>query len=127
MKSEVALLRAWRETLARKGDAPAIFDTRGEVLRTFAQIEERSREIEESLGSFRAGSVVAIQIGNHEDWPAWLIRILRRGLVALPLELGMAEDEKTNALRTCNVAAVVAAPKAFGAEYIEILPMETSA
>ena len=28
MKSDDALLAAWEETLARKGDAPAIFDTR---------------------------------------------------------------------------------------------------
>ena len=82
MKYEDALLKAWGKTLARKSDAPAIFDTRGEELRTFAQIEQRSREIEEALGEFNAGSVVAIQIGNHPDWAAWLIACLRRGLVA---------------------------------------------
>ena len=69
MKSDDALLAAWRETLARKGDAPAIFDTRGDVLRTFEQIENRSRELERSLGGFASGDVLAIQIGNHEDWP----------------------------------------------------------
>ena len=127
MKSEDALLAAWGETIARKGAAPAIFDTRGAVLRTFEQIENRSRELEHSLGGFAAGDVLAVQIGNHEDWPSWLIAFLRRKLVALPLEPGMGEQERTNALKICSTAAVVAAPKAFGAENIEVLPMRTSA
>ena len=127
MKSENALLRAWSETLARKGDAPAIFDTRGDVLRTFAQVENRSREFQESLGQFRAGDVVAIQIGNHEDWPSWLIALLRRELVTLPLEPGMGREERDNVLKICNAVAVIAAPKAFGAENLRILPMMTSA
>ena len=109
MKSQDALLAAWSETLARKGDAAAIFDTRGEVLRTFAQIENRSREFQESLGEFSAGDVVAIQIGNHEDWPSWLIALLRRELVTLPLEPGMAREERDNVLKICNAVAVVAA------------------
>ena len=96
---------AWSETLARKGEAPAIFDTAARVLRTFSQIEHRSRELEHSLGKFNPGDVVAIQIGNHEDWPSWLIASLRRELVALPLEPGMGEQERANALRICNAAA----------------------
>ena len=43
MKSDDVLLAAWAETLARKGDSAAIFDTRGEVLRTFAALEKRAR------------------------------------------------------------------------------------
>ena len=35
MKSDDALLAAWDETLARKGNAPAIFATTGKVSRTF--------------------------------------------------------------------------------------------
>jgi long-chain acyl-CoA synthetase len=126
MKSEDALLAAWTETLARKGDAAAIFDTRGDVLRTFAQIENRSRELEHSLGKFKPGDVVAIQIGSHEDWPAWLIASLRRGLVTLPLEAGMGEQERANALNICNAVAVVAAAVT-GGRNIEVRPMRTSA
>jgi long-chain acyl-CoA synthetase len=125
MKSEDALLTAWRETLARKGNAPAIFDTRGDVLRTFAQIEKRSRELERSLGDFAGGDVLAIQIGNHEDWPSWLIASLRRGLVTLPLEPGMGEQERANALKVCNAVAVVAAAVT-GGRNIEVLLMRTS-
>jgi long-chain acyl-CoA synthetase len=126
MKSEDVLLGAWRRTLARKGDAPAIFDTRGEVLRTFAQIEERSREVEESLGKFSAGDVVAIQIGNHEDWLSWLIALLRRELVALPLEPGMGEQERASVLKICNVAGVVAAAVTGGRD-VAVLPPVTAA
>ena len=43
MKSSDPLLEAWRKTLARKGDTPAIFDTNGAALRSFRQIEEEAR------------------------------------------------------------------------------------
>ena len=125
MKSEDALLRAWSETLARKADLPAIFDTPGEVLRTFAQVENRSREFQDSLGKFAAGDVVAIQIGNHEDWPSWLIALLRHEIVTLPLEPGMAKEERDNILKICNAVAVVSAA-APGGGNIEVLPMRTS-
>ena len=99
MKSEDVLLSAWSETRARKGGAPAIFNTRGEVSRTFEQIENRSRELEDSLSRrFKAGDVVAIQIGNHEDWPSWQIGCLRRELVTLPLEPGMGEQKREKSL-----------------------------
>src|SRR2546426_7365912 len=109
MKSPDALVAAWGETLKRKGNGPAIFNTRGEMLRTFQQIEERVSELDPSLGEFRAGNVVAIQIGNHVDWPSWLIACLRRGLVVVPLEPGMGTRERTNALKICDVRGVVAA------------------
>jgi long-chain acyl-CoA synthetase len=132
MKSQDALLTAWEATLARKGDGPAIFDTRGGVLRTFREIEVRSGELDRSLGDFGAGDVVAIQIGNHEDWPSWLITLLRRGIVTLPLEPGMGEQERTSALKICNAAAVVAAAGVVAAAVSggrtgQLLPMRTSA
>ncbi len=126
MKSEDALLSAWSETLARKGDTPAIYNTRGDVLRTFEQIENRGRELEDSLGKFQTGDVVAIQIGNHEDWPSWLIALLRREHVTLPLEPGVRAGERANAFKVCNAVAVVAAAVT-GGRNIEVLPMRTSA
>jgi acyl-CoA synthetase (AMP-forming)/AMP-acid ligase II len=102
------LLTAWNETLARRADDPAVFDTRERVQRTFAQIESESRELEENeLREFKAGDVVGIQIGNHPAWPAWLLACLRRELVALPLERNIAEQERDNALAVCHAAAVV--------------------
>ena len=102
MKSDDALVVAWEETLARKGDGPAIFETSGEVSRTFAEIETQSRDFARKIDMFDAGSVVAIQIGNHEDWPAILLACLRRELVVLPLEQSISEQERDAALAICN-------------------------
>jgi len=46
MKSSDPLLAAWRRTVARAKDLPAIFNTRGEVVRKFSEIEERARDFE---------------------------------------------------------------------------------
>src|SRR5438874_10882550 len=97
MKSDDALLAAWEETLARKRDAPAIFDTRGEVLRTFAEVESRARTLE----SKTSGPVLPIDIGNQPDWPSHLLAALRRRVVALPLE---APSLRSNAKRHCESA-----------------------
>lgn len=101
MKSDDALLAAWEETLSRKGDAPAVFDTRGEVLRTFREVESRARELEAEIGSSE-GDVYPIDIGNHPDWPSHLLASLRRRLVALPLEGSVTPQQRAAALAVCN-------------------------
>jgi acyl-CoA synthetase (AMP-forming)/AMP-acid ligase II len=98
MKSDDPLLAAWDETLARKASAPAIFDTRGEVLRRFTDIEKRARELESQI----AGPVYPIDIGNHPDWPSHLLAALRRGAVALPLESSITPQQRENALQVCG-------------------------
>jgi long-chain acyl-CoA synthetase len=101
------LVQAWEDSRRRQDEA-AIFDTRGQVLRTFTQIEEEARGFEQTLlGEFRPGEVIAIQIGNHASWPALLLACLRRLLVALPLERTVTERERDAALRICRAAAVV--------------------
>jgi acyl-CoA synthetase (AMP-forming)/AMP-acid ligase II len=122
MKPKDALLERWTETLARKGDSPAIFDTAGEVVRTFQQIDERARDFDSKIDNFEAGSVLAVQIGNHEDWPAILIACLRRGVVVLPLEQSISEQQRESAFKICNVVAA-----AVTGGSLEILPMGTSA
>ena len=119
MKSTGAdrLVEAWEDTLRardgraleREGEAPAaIFNTRGEVLRTFAQIEGEACDFEQTLlREFQPGQVIAIQIGNHAAWPALLLACLRRQLVALPLERTVTERERDAALRICRAAAAV--------------------
>ena len=118
MKSTPAnrLLEAWEEMLrtldgppfAREGrERAAIFDTHGNVQRTFTQIDEEARDFERNLfREFRAGDVIGIQVGNHPAWPALLLGCLRNGLVALPLERSMAERELADALRICRAAAL---------------------
>ncbi len=98
MKSEDPLLAAWEETLARNGRAPGIFDTRGEVLRTFSDIEKRARELESEI----AGAVYPIDLGNQPDWPSHLLAALRRGAVALPLESSITPQQRENALQVCG-------------------------
>jgi long-chain acyl-CoA synthetase len=98
MKSDDALLAAWEETLAQKRDAPAIFDTRGAVLRTFYEIEERARDLESKIG----GHVYPIDIGNQPDWPSHLLATLRQRVVALPLESTITAPQREAALRMCN-------------------------
>src|SRR5688572_200334 len=103
MKSDDALLAAWEATLARKGDAPAVFDTRGEVARTFRDLENRARELEAGI-SFSEGEVYPIDLGNHPDWPSHLLASLRRRLVALPLEGSITPQQREAGLAVCSTS-----------------------
>ena len=109
MKSTDPLLNAWRQTLRRAKDGRAIVNTRGEVLRNFADVEKRARGFEPNVEMFSPGSVIAIQIGNHEDWPSILIACLRKHLVVLPLEQSISDQQRDAALELCNATAVVSA------------------
>jgi long-chain acyl-CoA synthetase len=100
MKSADALLAAWEKTLAQKRDAAAIFDTRGEVLRTFADVEARARNLEGKI----SGRIYPIDLGNHPDWPSHLLAALRRRVVALPLESTITPQQREAALRLCQGA-----------------------
>jgi long-chain acyl-CoA synthetase len=126
MKSPDPVLAAWQETLARKGNAPAIFDTNGATLRSFRQIEEGACAYEPRLGAFASGDVIAIQSGNHEDWPSILLACLRREVVILPLERSISERERDAALAICPAVAVVAAAVPGGND-LKVLPLRTAA
>jgi long-chain acyl-CoA synthetase len=127
MKSSDPLLKAWEKTLARKRDAAAIFATTGEALRTFDDVEQRARDLLRSLGVFRQGDVLAIQIGNHEDWPSILIGCLRMQLVVLPLEQSLGEQQRDEALKICRVKAVVSAlPSGGRPEIIRLRTADTT-
>ena len=84
------LLAAWEQTLARRAAEPAVFDAQGRVLFRFREIEELSRSCPIDLA---AGEIIAIQIGNHPHWPALFLACLRRGIVVLPLEQTVSEQE----------------------------------
>ena len=132
MKSADPLLKAWEKTLAGKGDGAAILVANGEVSRTFDDIEQRARELAGKIDIFKPGNVVAIQIGNHADWPSILLACLRKGLIVLPLEQSISERERDAALEICNAAGVVAAgPSRTGTVStggdVKVLPMRTSA
>src|SRR5207248_3731707 len=88
-------------------NSPAIFDTRGEVVRRFSDIEECARDFQTKIDSFAEGSVVALQIGNHKDWPSTLIACLRKRLVVLPLEQSISHQQRNAALSVCRASALV--------------------
>src|SRR5579884_2050941 len=121
MKYSDPLVDAWQRTLRRLKDAPAIFDARGRVLRSFSTIEERAGELESRLDGLDPGGVIAVQIGNHRDWPAILIACLRRKLVVLPLEDSMGERRRDAVLEICGAGAIVLADAA------DILPIPQAA
>jgi long-chain acyl-CoA synthetase len=107
MKPKDVLLQRWAAILAQKGDQPAIFNTRGQVDRTFRGIDERARGFEPKIDKFADGSVIAVQIGNHEDWPSIFIACLRRGVVVLPLERSMSDQQRDAALKVCRVTGII--------------------
>jgi long-chain acyl-CoA synthetase len=107
MKSSDALLDAWRRTVGRAKDSPAILNTHGEVVRKFSEIDECARDFETNIETFKVGSVIAVQIGNHEDWASILIACLRRRLVVLPLEQSIGDQQRDAALKICRARAVV--------------------
>ena len=109
MKSTDALLDSWRHTLSRAKDRPAILTTHGQVLRKFRDIEEGACKFEPKLEMLTPGSVIAIQIGNHEDWPSILIACLRSDLVVLPLEQSVNDQQRNATLELCKARAVVSA------------------
>ncbi len=107
MKSGDPLLMAWSETFPQKGDASAIFATDGKILRTFREVEESAREFQATIDIFPDHSVVALQLGNHEDWPSILIAALRKGLVVLPLEQSISDQQRDAALKICQASGIV--------------------
>jgi acyl-CoA synthetase (AMP-forming)/AMP-acid ligase II len=101
MKSDSdALLAAWETTLTRRGEAPAIFDTGGGVLRTFCDIEARAQALAAEIDA-SASQVHPIDVGNHPDWPSILVACLRLGRIALPLEKSITAEQHAAALRIC--------------------------
>jgi len=106
MKSEDPLLAAWDETLSNKNAQPAILSSTGQIARTFRQIEERARLFEAKIESFEVGEVIAVQIGNHEDWPSILVACLRKQLVVVPVEQSISDEQRDAALQICRASAV---------------------
>jgi acyl-CoA synthetase (AMP-forming)/AMP-acid ligase II len=118
MKSTDPLLDAWLETLRCAKDGGAILNTHGEVLRKFSDVEERACHFESNLKMFVPGSVIAVQIGNHEDWPSILIACLRSRLVVLPLEQSISGQQRDAALKVCGATALASTVSSGGSPEI---------
>src|SRR5262245_23313508 len=111
MKDGDPLLVAWRTTLSQKRNDAAIFDTAGTIARSFQDIESHSRTFEARMGTLLPGTVVAVQIGSHADWPAVFIACLRKQLVGLPLAQSIGEQQRAAALEICRASAVIFAAR----------------
>jgi long-chain acyl-CoA synthetase len=93
--------------VAEKGGRAAILATNGAPVRTFDQIESGSREFAGQVDIFQAGQLVAIQIGNHQDWPALLLACWRKQLAVLPLEQSISSRERDAALEICQASGLI--------------------
>ena len=109
MKSGNALLDAWENTLTRCAANRAIYNTRGEIVRTFGNIEERAIALERSIDSLQSGEALAIQLGNHPDWPSLLLACMRRKVIVVPLETSISEQQRNAAFEICGASAVAVA------------------
>lgn len=128
MKHGNPLLLAWQTTISRKGDDAAVFDATGRIARNFRDIEGHARAFEAKMDKLPPGAAVAVQIGNHEDWPAVFIACLRKQLVVLPLDQSIAEQQRDVALEICRASALVSAvPSENSPQIIRVRTADTTA
>ena len=92
MKARDPLLAAWQSTVSRRGGDAAVFDSTGKVARSFRDVEKGARAFYTKIDAFPAGTVVAVQIGNHKDWPSVFIACVRKQLVFFRLTNPSASD-----------------------------------
>src|SRR5947208_5543144 len=107
MKQGDPLLLAWQTTISRRANDAAIFDPSGSIARSFRDIEEHARAFEAKMEKLFPGAVVAVQIGNHEDWPGIFIACLRKQLVVLPLDHSIGEQQRDAALEISSASALL--------------------
>src|SRR5206468_5230184 len=128
MKQRDPLSLAWQATVSSKGDDPAVFDAAGSIARSFQAIETQASAFEAKMDKLLPGAVVAVQIGNHEDWPAVFIACLRKQLVVLPLDQSIGEQQRDAALEICRAAAVISAvPSGNSPQVIRVKTADTTA
>ena len=128
MKHADPLLLAWQSTISRKRDDAAVFDATGRIARSFRDIEGHASAFAAKMDSFLPGTVVAVQIGNHEDWPAIFIACLRKQLIVLPLDQSIGEQQRDAALEICRASALVSAvPSENSPQIVRLRTTDTTA
>src|ERR1051326_8850728 len=100
------ILESWEKTRTDTPDRAAVFDSQGKVVRTFVEIEERAHQWADELATMAPGQVLALQIGNHPDWPSLFLACLRKQIVVLPLEQTISAERRENALELCRASAI---------------------
>jgi long-chain acyl-CoA synthetase len=109
VKSTDPILARWQETLRKHGRRPALFDSQGEVSRTFLEIDREAKEWTIKLEDITPGTVLGLQIGNHPSWPALFLACLRRGVPVLPLETTITNTERRTALELTGSESLLTA------------------
>src|SRR4051794_24095072 len=107
MKVSDPMLQAWGQTLAERGDLPAVLDESGRVLRTFAEIDADSKKFDAALDEYAPGTTIGVQIGNDPDWPSVFLACLRRRLVTVPMDRSMSAQERDTAVTICRASLVI--------------------
>ncbi|HJT46478.1 MAG TPA: hypothetical protein VJ721_09435, partial [Chthoniobacterales bacterium] len=97
MKPKDVLLDRWAEVLARKGDLPAIFDTRGKVVRTFHEVDKHAQVVEADMRPAKPHTLYRLQIGNHADWPSLFLACLRAKRIVLPIDESVSPEQANSA------------------------------
>src|SRR2546423_14015480 len=105
MKPKDVLLERWKEIIAKKADSPAIFNTAGEGVRSFLQIEEGALA-QAKLRTTKRYNVSAIKTGNHFDWPSSFLACLRMQHVVLPIDESVNEQQASAAFSIAEKSGI---------------------
>src|ERR1051325_9058001 len=76
----------------------------------FRQVADVAGEFCSRLANFKPGAVVAVQIGNHPDWPSIVLACLGRGLAVVPLDKSISDPDRATALEVCRASALISGP-----------------
>jgi long-chain acyl-CoA synthetase len=97
----------WQIVLAKRGSQPAIFSQKGQVTRTFADIEAERQTWRQKLEPFANGSVLLVQLSNQPIWPAIFLACLDLKIIMAPLEPEVAPAALEKILQVIKAQAVI--------------------
>lgn len=98
IKSTQAICDAWQLLLlSPQHNDPAVLDGKGQVLRTFADLEQQSLDFALLMNRVKPGEILVFVSPNHPDWVAVFLASLKTQAVLLPLEPGSSVDQNLRA------------------------------
>ncbi len=96
------ILDRWSQIVSRKGGAAAVLGSDGELLRTFAQVEEEAGKVADYFSNLPAGRIVSCQIGNSPTFLAFLLAAWRAGCGVMPLDRDLAPARRDRLEELCG-------------------------
>lgn len=91
--------------LAERAGDTAILSPGGEVLRSFARIDEAAKRWSGALGG--GSGVVAVQLGNSPEWPEVLLGAWMAGRTVVAFDLDLAGERRARVEEVCGVGCRV--------------------